>query len=155
MTVTRALTERQETRSRVRAVAASIIDPVTKNADAVIYKVPIGYELNVNRVDIQFGATSEDGNNLTTTNMPLVGVPSPSVQYIRSDTRIEWGAPFNPKTSLPGVPGIQTWDREEGPRLTSGEMFIVRFTNITLAALSGSSVTVTMEGTITEAGSTK
>lgn len=140
---------RQETRERVRAGATIILDAAGVGQDEV-YQVPMGFEFEVRRVQLELSDVGE--SNLPAGVLSL-GTAATSLQYLRSGTRIEWGFPVSPVASSPGrVPGIQTWGDQQGPFLGNGEVFEVRAVfptkpNVTL--------TVLVEGILTKAGSLK
>jgi hypothetical protein len=141
-------TTRQQTRERVRAPATTILD-ATGAGLLEVYIVPIGWELEVRRV--QFDLSTVNETNVATASVSL-NTPGFAVQYLRSGTRIEWGMPGSPANNFK-VPGVQTWGAEQGPYLRNGETFEVRA--LLGAGVSGASLTILMEGILTRAGSAK
>lgn len=148
----RPVTRREATRGRVRATAAVFTDPATGFAELDVYNVPQGFQFEVRRVFMDGSQVSENGANLNTAGASGSAANS-FVRYQRSGTLIEYGKPNNiPGLSGFSVPGVQTWGKEEGPKLTGGETFQVRF-RMSQASIRGQSVTVTVEGILSEVGS--
>lgn len=147
------LTTRQATRERIRAVASTVLDGAGYGFIDV-YKVPIGYELEVRRVQIELGSIRDDGTNLGTACITLNGFPT-YAEYLRSGTRIEWAAPMDSlSNSVARLPGVQTWGREQGPYLRNGEIFQFQC-GLGVGVAFFVPITVTVEGILTKAGSTK
>src|SRR6266498_330580 len=143
----RQYTTRQRTRERVRAPVTTQLD-ANGAATIGVYDVPSGFELEVRRVQFDLGSVTETTFSASAVLLNAAGV---SVQYLRSGLRIEWGAPSSPNGIT--VPGIQTWGSEQGPYLRNGEAFQVKV-NFG-AALGGVTLTVSMEGILTQGGSLK
>lgn len=149
----RPLAIRERTRERIRAAATVVTDPVTGLAEIDVYNVPAGFTFEARRVQWDGGFIADDGSNLS--NAASIFSAGTFMRYLRSGQLIEIAKPNN----LAGitncsVPGIQTWADEQGPQLTGGETFQVRFA-LTSAAARGQSVTVTVEGILSQAGSAK
>lgn len=152
MTIGRALTRRQVTRQRVRAAASGVI-PLTLDTPLIlpVYKVPTGFRLDINQVQWDLGTFTEAD---LLNGIALLGGNSGS--YYRSGIRLAWALPKSPALSLPAIPGIETWGDEEGPQLISGEVFEVHVNiHINNPLSVGAPLTITIEGTLTEAGSAK
>lgn len=145
----REYTTRQETRERVRAGAAIILDATGAGQDEV-YTVPTGWELEVRRVVIDLSSVTELTLQSASVNLTTAGL---AVQYLRSGTRIEWANPTSPIATTGRVPGVQTWGNQQGPYLRNGEVFAVRA--LLGAAQAGLTLGVLMEGIITKGGSLK
>jgi hypothetical protein len=142
----REYTTRQQTRERVRASADILLDG--NGAGTVdVYKVPLGYELEVRRVAVDLTDVTPATFVAQSINLATAGV---ALQYLRSGTRIEWALP---QSSLGGfrVPGIETWGSQQGPYLQNGEIFQVE----ALLGRTGGTLIVNMEGILTKAGSLK
>lgn len=144
----RQYTTRQETRERIRAAQAIILDANGIGEDA-IYAVPTGFELEVRRVMIDLSLVTEGTVSVNSVNLAGAGV---SLQWLRSGNRIEWALPVSPLGGF-RVPGIQTWGSQQGPYLRNGERFEARA--VLGAARAGATITVLMEGILTKAGSLK
>lgn len=140
---------RQETRERVRSPAVVLLDGSGIGQDEV-YTVPMGFELEVRRVTLDLSTATESTLSITSVNLSGAGV---SIQYLRSGQRIEWGLPVSPLGGF-RVPGIETWGSEQGPCLRNGEVFEVRAV-LGAALAANATLTVTMEGILTKAGSLK
>src|SRR3954466_8957363 len=100
---------RQETRSRVRAPENVVLD-AAGIGQVDVFTVPIGYELEVRRVQVDLNTASESNFAAGSINLTAAGV---SLQYLRSGTRIEWALPVSPLGNF-RVPGLETWGSEQG-----------------------------------------
>lgn len=114
----------RENAKRVR-VSANLKLDANGNGTEDVYVVPVGFELEVRRVFIDLDSAADPG----TGNVPL-NVAGKSVEYLRSDSRIEYGAPSGPN-AIPQVPGVQTWGAEQGPYYRNAEVFQVRVKGLT------------------------
>lgn len=121
--------------SRVRATATIKLDAGGNGQDEV-FQVPMGFEFALRRVTVDLDTAADP----STGNVAL-NVAGKTVQYLRSGTRIEYGAPQSPN-AIPQVPGVQTWGDQQGPYFRNGEVFEVRATGLTAAAI----LTVIAEG---------
>lgn len=142
----KAITVRERSRSRVRDAGTVVLD--ANGAGTLdVYKVPLGYELQVRRVVFDTGVSIA---NLVTGTFPLNG-PGVGVMYLRSGNRIEFGAPISPISSAGArIPGSQTWGDQQGPVLSNGELFQVAV--ILGATAANINLTVNLEGILTEGG---
>lgn len=134
---------RSRTRSRnakrVRATTTVKLD-TTGNGDDDVYNVPVGFQFEARRVvlDLDTAADPNSGN-------VLLNIAGRAVEYLRSGSRIEYGAPFGSNGQIQ-VPGIQTWGSEQGPYLRNGETFTVRVKGLT----PNSILTVNVEGILSK-----
>lgn len=143
--------KREYSRERVRAVATGRFGvDLTVPVIVPVYKVPVGYRFEARRVNLDSGFINE-----TNTLQGAVMGPGNAIQFLRSGQRIDW--PFTQCAVISNgcFPGIITWGDEEGPTLTSGEVFEVRILLSASAAFADSTVTITLEGILMEAGSNK
>lgn len=104
--------------ARIRAAAIAPTDPVGLGL-VTVYKVPFGYEFEARRVMM----TNGDLASPTTGFVADLTIPGFWVMYRASGQFVEWGAPK--WGSLSQVPGAQTWSKQQGPYLRSGEVFEV------------------------------
>lgn len=146
----RQYTTRQQTRERVRAGNAVILDAAgTTGGPLDLYEVPTGFEFEARRVVFDLGSVTDSNMTVANVNLAAAGF---SAQYLRSGTRIEWAVPSSPVGGA-RIPGIQTWGSEQGPYLRNGEVFQVRAT--LGAGQVGVVLTALVEGILSKAGSLK
>lgn len=137
---------RQESWRRIRAAESAALD-ATGAAAIDVYKVPAGDEFEARRVVIDMGDATDAARN--SINLGGAGV---SVQYLRSGVRIEWALPVSQEGGFK-VPGVETWGSQQGPVLKNGEIFQVKA--LLGAGKAGVTMTVLVEGILTQAGSLK
>jgi hypothetical protein len=114
--------------SYIRASQNVVLDG-TGSGIVSVYECPMGMEFMVQRilVDLDTAAGPNDGN-------VLLNVAGRSVQYLRSDTRIEYGNPAS-AAGVPSIPGAQSWGAMQGPYIRNGEAFQVLAHGLTAGAV--------------------
>ena len=125
--------------SRVRSPANIQLDANGNGRDEV-FVCPVGMEFVARRVSLDLSTAADP----STGNVPL-NVAGKYVQYLRSDTPIEYAVPVSPNAASQ-VPGVQSWGAEQGPYLRNGEVFEVRAVGLTANAI----LRVTLEGILYE-----
>lgn len=111
---------------------------------ANVYKVPIGYELEVRRVVLTLTGNAPADPNSGNVLLNAVGK---FVAYLRSGQLIEYGQPQYGAAIQ--VPGVQTWGDQQGPYIRNGEVFGVQVAGLTPATVFN----VYMEGLLTRPSS--
>lgn len=124
--------------TRIRAIQTVTLDGTGSGADE-IFKVPAGYFFEARRVFLNITGAVDP----STGNIPL-NVAGKYVAYMRSGGLIEYAVPVSPN-SVPQIPGVQTWGREQGPYLRNGEVFEAVAKGLTANAI----LTVALEGILT------
>lgn len=135
---------------RIHATASVAIPPVGDTPVFLsVFKVPPGFDFDARRVE--FDIPSMDESSLS--NALAIGLGGNSLAYYRSGTRLQWAMPRALPVSLPAIPGVETWSREQGPRLTGGEVFEIRlYVHSNNPFILGQMMVVSLEGELESPG---
>jgi hypothetical protein len=126
-----------EQESRIRSGMTMVLTAAGGGQEE-IYKVPLGYEFELRRLQLDYGGQD------TATNSTSLNAAGVAVQILRSGTLIEFANPAQ-AGGVGLIPGIQTWGSQQGPAIRNGEVLEV----LALGLRANATLRVTFEGILT------